>query len=389
MSRQYTRVAVVQLNFHPAVLVQRRWPLEDPLYEIDKPDSLLPADGVVPPEFEPRLRALRRRIREAYDDQLMGRIRAVLEACRTWGVRLVVFPEYSIPWERLGSVVDAAGDMVVVAGTHSVDRDARKSGIYQSLGVESPPPLGISVSPVLYQGRLLALQPKLNPARPEQGSMAPGQVWQPVDLPGGLPGPMGVMICLDSLYRESETHRGQVGAGLDRCRFLAVPSLTPHHTRNEFATKAQEEARRYGRPVLYSNIAAGGGTSIFVDEGAITDLRAFPDRVGYLEPNDEGVIVADVDLGYVRVGRSARYGDQPPVVPFAAASLVYRTNPSAIVTPRWWRSCPPHSRNRTPTSTPWSSGSRRTKTCSSTPEPCPVPRPANGDCAGWWPRPRT
>src|SRR5208337_257216 len=135
------------------------------------------------------------------------------------------------------------------------------------------------------------------------------------------------MICLDFLYREGERHRGLVGPGLEQCRFLAVPSLTPHFTIPEFTSKAWEEAKRYGRPVLYADIASGGGTSVFVDEGDVTDLRLFPERAGYLEPGDEGVIVADIDLGYERPGRSTRYEHEKPVKPFAAASLVYRAHP--------------------------------------------------------------
>jgi hypothetical protein len=79
--------------------------------------------------------------------------------------------------------------------------------------------------------------------------------------------------------------------------------------------------------VLYADIAGGGGTSIYVDERELTDLRRFPDRAGYLERGDEGVIVADVDLGFVRTGRSTRYGDPPAIVPVAEASLVYRAHP--------------------------------------------------------------
>ena len=326
--RRYTRVAVVQLAYHPAALLQRRSPLEDPLFELGRPDSLLPAQGVVPEEFEVRWRALRRRIRKAYNGQLLGRVRAILAACRTWDVDLVVFPEYAVPWEVLGDVADAAGPMVVVAGTHAVDRAARKSGIYERLGLE-PPPLGLSVCPVLCAGRLLALQPKLNAARPEQDSLTLGSVWQPVPLPSGIPGPLGVMICLDFLFRESGPHRDLVSAGLETCRFLAVPSLTPHYTVSEFSAKCWEEARRYGRPVLYADGAGGGGTSVYVDEGDVTELRRFPERAGYLERGEEGVIVADVDLGYVRTGRSTRYDDQPPVKPFAAATLVYRCHPLA------------------------------------------------------------
>src|SRR5262249_29173382 len=167
--------------------------------------------------FEARFKALRQRLRQAYDEQLLKRLRVILHACQSWGVRLVVFPEYSIPWEILGGVADAAGDMVVVAGTHAVERMARRSGLYERLGMEALPTPGMSVCPVLHQGRLLALQPKLNPAYPEQGSMRPGQTWQPVALPDGLPGPLGVLICLDFLFRDSGQHRSLVAERLDAC----------------------------------------------------------------------------------------------------------------------------------------------------------------------------
>jgi WD40 repeat protein/predicted amidohydrolase len=324
---RYTRVAVAQLAYHPAALLQRRSPLEDPLFELGKPDSLLPVQGFVPDEFEPRWRALRSRIRDAYNGQLLGRVRAILGACRAWDVQLVVFPEYAIPWEILGGVADAAGPMVVVAGTHAVDQAARKSGIYERLGAAEPPPLGQSVCPVLCDGRLLGLQPKLNAARPEQDSLTSGDSWHPIPLPGTIPGPLGVMICLDFLFRESGPHRELVAEGLETCRFLSVPSLTPHYTVSEFSAKCWEEARRYGRPVLYADGAGGGGTSVYVDEGDVTELRRFPDHAGLLEREEEGLIVADVDLGYVRTGRSTRYRGQPPVKPFAAATLVYRCHP--------------------------------------------------------------
>ncbi|WP_438036140.1 pentapeptide repeat-containing protein [Sorangium sp. So ce204] len=332
----YTRVAVVQLAYHPAIVVDRRSPLEDPLFDPRvASDSLVPSRGEVPEAIKPKLDALRRRIREAYDAQLLARIKAVLAACREYGARIVVLPEYSVPWEILEGVAEAAGDMVVVAGTHTVDQAARRSGVYARLGAAVLPAIGQSVCPVLHGGRLLGLQPKLSPAIPERSSMKSGATWAPVEMPDGLPGPMGVLVCLDFLFREGEPHRKLVAERLGACRFLAVPSLTPHHTLPEFAGKAWEEARRYGRPVLYCDGAEGGGTSVYVDEGQAHDLRRFPDRAGYLDPGDEGVIVADVDLGYERAGRSTRYEAPRPVVPVAEATFVYRGHPAGEAYARW------------------------------------------------------
>jgi hypothetical protein len=81
----HTRVAVVQLAYHPAIVLGRRSPLEDPLFDPKAPaDSLLPSRGEVPEALKPKLDALRRRIREAYDAQLLGRIKAMLSACREY-----------------------------------------------------------------------------------------------------------------------------------------------------------------------------------------------------------------------------------------------------------------------------------------------------------------
>ena len=87
---------------------------------------------------------------------------------------------------------------------------------------------------MLYQGRLLALQPKLHAAKPEVGSLKLGKSWSPIELPPSFPSPLGVLICLDFLSTEDAQHRKLVGDQLDQCRFLAVPSLTPSHTINEF-----------------------------------------------------------------------------------------------------------------------------------------------------------
>ncbi|WP_433935863.1 pentapeptide repeat-containing protein [Sorangium cellulosum] len=333
-----TRVAVVQLAYHPAIVLDRRSPLEDPLFDPSRAsDSLLPSRGEVPEAIKPKLDALRRRIRETYDAQLLAKIRAVLAACREYGARIVVFPEYSIPWEILEGVAEAAGDMVVVAGTHTVDRAARRAGVYERLGAAALPALGESVCPVLHGGRQLALQAKLSPSIAERSSMRAGETWTPVEMPEGIPGPMGVMVYLDFLLREDEQHRHLVAERLGACRFLAVPSLTPHHVMTEFAGKAWawEEARQYGRPVLYCDGAEGGGTSVLVDEDQEHDLRRFPDRAGYLEAGDEGVIVADVDLGYDRAGGSTGRAAPRPVVPIAEATLVYRGHPAGDAYARW------------------------------------------------------
>lgn len=336
------RVAVVQLAFHPALLIDRRSPREDPLFNPGSPDSLSPERGELPLPLKEKLDALRRRIRATYDAQLLGRIKAVLERCSAWRARVVVFPEYSVPWELLPAIAAAAAsDMVVVAGTHMVEQAARRSGLYETLGAPSKPAVGQSVCPVLLGGRLLALAPKIHASGVERSSMRPGEAWTPIEMPEVLGGSMGALAALDFLSRESDRYQALIAEGLSRCRLLAVPSLTPHATAPELAGNAWREAHRYGRPVLFSDGAEAGGTSIYAGDAgdagyaAPDALRRFPDRAGYLEPDDEGVIVADINLESNESPASLPGQARGAVAPFAAASLVYRVHPVGEEYARW------------------------------------------------------
>ncbi len=308
-------VAVAQLDFLPAALVGGRSPLEDPLFAPGRADSLVPPGG--PGRAREAIRALRARLRAAYVEQLRRRLRRIVDECRGWGVQLLVLPEYSVPWELLPELVRDTADLVIVAGTHAVDQNAIRSGVYEKLGARAPQ-LGQAVCPILGAGGILGMQAKLQPSRYED-QLRPGTAWAPLKLPPPICTDLGVLVCRDFLQQASA-----VADALHDARFLAVPSLTTMDTAQEFDTKAWEQARRYGRPVLYTDAAAGGGTTIFVDEGSVPELRDFPRRVGLLEPGDEGVIAARVDLEYTRPGRSTRYDHVEHVEPIAAASLVYR-----------------------------------------------------------------
>jgi predicted amidohydrolase len=323
----HVRVGVVQLAYHPVVPVPSPSALEDPFGDPSREvSSLLPAgESSAPLHLQRPLKELRRRIRGAYLAQTKRKVEAILDACRKWSVQILVFPEYSIPPALLDTIARTAPDTVIVAGTHFVDDDTLEQRHYEKLGssADHDELLGCAVSPVLHGGRLLALIPKLHPAKPELRFLQPGHGWAPIDLPESFGGPLGVLICLDLLQRESDPHREHVGPHLSQCRLIAAPSLTGKHTLPEFDAKAQEEARRKGRPVLYADHAPGGGSSIYVDEGREQDLRIFPEHAGYLEPGEEGVVVADVDLGHQAAGASTRHASTSPILPYAAASLVY------------------------------------------------------------------
>lgn len=321
----YIRAAVVQVAFHPAALVEEGSPLEDPVFSAGREASLdLPMtdEGF---QLEGACAELRRKVREAYCMQLRAKLLGILRQCVEWSVDIVVLPEYSTPPELLGDLLQFSKTMCIVAGTHAVEAQAVGNGLYAAIGMSTPPVVGEAVAPVLFDGVAVALQTKLNRAGPEV-NLVPGTSWDPIPLSclGGRN--LGVLVCLDFLKRESVEHHALVSQRLDECCVLAVPSLTPHYTVHEFAAKAYEEAKRYGRPVLYADWAKGGGTTVRVDSAGDSG-RPFPSGIGLLEQNEEGVVIVDLDLANTRPTEkgATRYETKRTVMPVCAASLVYRS----------------------------------------------------------------
>jgi tetratricopeptide (TPR) repeat protein/predicted amidohydrolase len=320
-------VAVVQLDYHPAAIYDGRAIIEDPLGDL-RETLAVPEDSSS--ALLERRSTLRQRIREAYVDSLVVKLRAILRACAGWGVEVLVFPEYSIPWqalERVAAETAVAPGMIVVAGTHAVSRDALKDGVYERLGWlrEQRPALLTAVAPVLRGGGLLGLVGKLAPNKDEDAgrSFKASRAWTTVQMGDDL-GSLAVLICIDFLYREHPSHREIVASDLAQARLCAVPSLTPWHSQDEFAATGKKDAERYDRPVLLANIAKYGGSTIFNDDDPKAPKRAFPWGIATLDPGEEGVVVADVDLGFTRPRSSTSYDTTRPVRPYAAASLVHR-----------------------------------------------------------------
>lgn len=350
-TKRPVRVAVAQIAFHPAV----HGSLVDPLGRADPEGkvatSLLPPDLGAPPEaLREKHEALSSRIRDAYLDQTTKKLRCLVDQCRSWGVRLLVLPEYSVPAQVLRAVAEAAGPyMVVVAGSCFVDNNVRRRRWHEDLGGERPG-LRQNVASVLLDSRLIATIAKTH-ATPEEQRMelASAAGWGPVVLPGEAGGSLslGVLICLDFVKRDDdlpgqgpegrgavpEPHRApepRFGPRLNECRLLAVPALTPETSLPLFQGHHIEESGPGRRPVLFANWAPGGGSTIVVGERQWDEVKAFPTHAGVLSANEEGVLIADVDLAVVGVGKGGRYGEALPCKPFAAASFVYTASEPSL-----------------------------------------------------------
>jgi predicted amidohydrolase/tetratricopeptide (TPR) repeat protein len=324
----YLRAAVVQLGFHPAFTPSRaRSLIEDPLGAATLPVG-------VGPDALTSANDLRGRVAAVYEEQLRLKVVAILEWCAEWNVDVVVFPEYSLPPNVLPDVARVGGAMVVVAGSHLVDRAALKAAVYKGLASPETPALNTAVCPVFSNGNLIACVPKLHPSPidGEREALEPGTNWHPVELAEGIMGPMGVLLCVDFIDREDERVASAVSPYLGNVRFWAVPSYTPQT--HDFHEQARKQAVRYKQPTFYANSSEKGGSGVFVDTRTPNDA-GLPWQ---LSAKEEGVLVVDVDLRDVPPGKSTAYGARAVSRVVAAPSLVYKSNHHDAVYVEWLES---------------------------------------------------
>ena len=156
---QVIRVAVVQLSYLPAFQDSQDY-LSEPLPHPEGTVSCLLPEGMqaAPQTILQSYKGLRTRLRASYVRQLEQRVKVVLEACKQWEIKLVVFPEYSIPPEILTNIATVAPEIVVVAGSHFVSYKAIEEEYYEKLGhAHHDALLTNSASAILHYGKLLAL----------------------------------------------------------------------------------------------------------------------------------------------------------------------------------------------------------------------------------------
>ncbi|MCB9569867.1 MAG: hypothetical protein H6710_22055 [Myxococcales bacterium] len=325
---QRIRVAVAQLAYHPAARVDGRSPLEDPLFVADSsgalPSALRPPGCALDPIVEGRVATLERRVREVHGEQLLARITAILERCQRWGVELLVLPEYSVAAELLPAIAAAAGEVMVVAGSHVIDKrelqGASGGGIYGDLGWQGDARAmqGCAAAPVLHRGEVVHLQGKLHPSEHgDERARWSGRRFATIDLaPLGVDGSLAVLFGNDLRDRSDAVWRDEIEAALGDCRLLAV--IASPYLFSPAEGRLRRPIERLGVPLLLALDATfGADTSQIVN----VDPPAPPPFVA--APGEEALLLADVDLGR----RHADYVGAP--------SLIFRVHPVADEYAAW------------------------------------------------------
>lgn len=287
------KVAVAQINYKPAMIMKGRNLLIEPFGSTDTSISSLAFQGDS---------KLQRESREAYLAWIKQKIVSILRVAVSHNVRIIVFPEYSIPVEIISdiSAVLLGSETLVVAGTHMVTNDKiNRPSNY-------PPTkqfVRCAMCPIVSSNGIEHFVIKTHRAASEVGN---------IDLPKNyIPTPLDidnislyVKICIDAITLEDHCFPNN-----SNC-IVAIPSWS--YSVAPFSALAT--ISKYNeRPILYANCADVGGSTIsapYLKSDAHWYLNAPFNNS--MPQNTEGLVIVNIDtehtahsVGTVRISPSA------------------------------------------------------------------------------------
>lgn len=295
MASRSLKVAVVQIESHPAVYLPSIVPMEEPFFSEAASLAELTLAGFQTAELDQT--CLR-----TYTEWQAGRVHAILEFLSSIAPvpDLVVFPEYSIPWQCLPVLrnFSQSTGASVFAGTHTFQRTARARTTYLQIGLDVAALRRINQ---VAQKQLCPVLPVLGPNRVR---LIPKRVSSPVERTEVTPmheeAPEGLPIRVESgrvslsvlpLVCAEALRLGGVKTAYD---IAVVPS---YQQRLEHFQPFIDSQCRNQHPVIYANDGRYGGSGVFTlnDAREANWLRDSGLGKG-LPAGEEAILVMDVNL---------------------------------------------------------------------------------------------
>ena len=282
---KYHRLAFAQLSFNPAYLDESGVSyLHEPVFPAEDLQGLHKLGGL------PEVHDLRSRIATTLIDHMSHKLKAVVEFAVQQGVEVLVLPEYSVPVELLDECRKLSAKIVIVAGSHVVNKPALAE--YGRLKVANSPGdrgLGRAACPVFLPNGECYLLQKLNRAKWE-GSLVPGEPTVPISVKlRDETIQIEVHICIDAIAESTATKVRRRGA----TTLTVMPSLTP--SVKLFYSKG-ELLLASGKVTLFANIADFGGSRLFARTERTKGWLVGADGTEPIPPHSEALVVVDADL---------------------------------------------------------------------------------------------
>ncbi len=306
MSKDYVRIALVQMDFNPAAFVGRADLLMEPTKfshkELDNGIAHFVSDDI---NINNKIHDIKKEIKKRYIDYLNEKIIHILGFCKSKAVDLLIFPEYSMPAECLLTInkfVCENGNINVVAGSHSVI--AANDEIYDEINLSGWKKFNKqqkdkmhrkAIAPVFHASGEVNHVEKMKNTQRLDHDFIEGKWKNPIIFNiKGNNYKVPVFICID--YINDEINTSSVDC-LKTADFVIVISYTLKV--DPFHKKASESLRGASKAVVYVNASDEGGTKIFChfDPQEKQQLFERGDEGGsYSIPKkEEGLIIVSVD----------------------------------------------------------------------------------------------
>ena len=280
------KVAVAQINYRPAFISDLHELIVEPIFSSIKD----PHTSISLMNFKGSEK-ISSRLREKYISWLKVKVDAILKKCMELSVDLVVFPEYSIPFQLLKDVCLFTKEkkIHVVAGSHIVAKTS------QELPEGYPDPkkyLKCAMAPIIADGKVLHYTFKNVLAAEEHNNIkSPKEDIVSCFQLGAYN--LNVKICIEAIV-DQETLQ------INENSILTIPSLS----KNTEPFKALQTLARYKEiPIIYANGACYGGSVIsgpYAIEGKHWFVDAETKTSIPIPKNCEALVTATVDLDAVR-----------------------------------------------------------------------------------------
>lgn len=280
------KVALAQIDYRPAFILESHELLVEPIFSSIKE----PHTSISLMDFKGSEK-ISGRLREKYISWLRVKIVAIIEKCIELSVDLIVFPEYSIPFQVLKDIcLLTKGEKIrVVAGTHIVVKTE------QQLPEGYPDPkkyLKCAMMPIIADGKVQYYTFKSILAAEENNNIRipKDDISSSFSLDTYT---LNAKICIEAVA-DQETLQ------MNENSILVIPSLS----KNIEPFKALQILGRYKEiPIIYANGACYGGSVIsgpYAIEGKHWFVDAETKTSKPIPKNCEALVTATIDLGAVR-----------------------------------------------------------------------------------------
>jgi len=111
------RAAIVQFDYQPSALLNYPYIKEPAL--LGEGEQGITSLHLTVPGVDKQIGSFQDDVAKAHEEFTSERVHSILKRLNEMKVNIVVFPEYSIPANCLSVIDKSAGDMVVIAASHT------------------------------------------------------------------------------------------------------------------------------------------------------------------------------------------------------------------------------------------------------------------------------